>query len=68
MLARISSFPPVLIALLALTTLHVFAGSDDDTEPAPRFHAKTLEGEQFNNNSIKGKVVLLDFWTTWCQY
>ncbi|MFI5114926.1 MAG: TlpA family protein disulfide reductase [Terriglobales bacterium] len=41
---------------------------DDDREPAPRFHAKTLEGEQFTNDSVKGKVVLFQFWTTWCPY
>jgi thiol-disulfide isomerase/thioredoxin len=41
---------------------------DEDREPAPRFHAKTLEGEQFTNDSIKGKVVLFQFWTTWCPY
>ncbi|HMI54402.1 MAG TPA: TlpA disulfide reductase family protein [Candidatus Saccharimonadales bacterium] len=37
-------------------------------EVAPRFNAKTLDGESFNNASIKGKVVLLDFWTTWCGF
>ncbi len=41
---------------------------EDDREPAPRFHAKTLEGEQFTNDSTKGKVVLFQFWTTWCPY
>src|ERR1700730_17260640 len=40
----------------------------DDREPAPRFHAKTLAGEQFSNESTKGKVVLFQFWTTWCNY
>jgi thiol-disulfide isomerase/thioredoxin len=44
-----------------------FAGSDDD-DPAPRFHARSLSGETFNNESIKGKVTLLEFWTTWCPY
>jgi thiol-disulfide isomerase/thioredoxin len=44
------------------------AAESDDREPAPRFHAKTLEGEQFTNASVKGKVVLFQFWTTWCQY
>src|ERR1700690_147467 len=37
-------------------------------EPAPKFHAKTLDGEVFTNQSTKGKVVLLQFWTTWCPY
>ena len=41
---------------------------DDDREPAPRFHAKSLDGEQFTNDSTKGKVVLFQFWTTWCPY
>jgi len=40
----------------------------EDREPAPRFHAKTLEGEQYTNASVKGKVVLFQFWTTWCPY
>lgn len=39
-----------------------------DREPAPHFRAKTLDGQQFNNASVKGKVVLLEFWTTWCPY
>jgi thiol-disulfide isomerase/thioredoxin len=37
-------------------------------EPAPRFTAKTTDGEKFSNDSVKGKVVLLDFWTSWCPY
>ena len=41
---------------------------EDEREPAPRFHAKTLDGEQFTNDSTKGEVVLLQFWTTWCPY
>ena len=37
-------------------------------EPAPRFNAKATNGETFSNASIKGKVVLLEFWTSWCGY
>lgn len=37
-------------------------------EPAPRFNARTTDGEKFTNDSIKGKVVLLEFWTTWCGF
>jgi cytochrome c biogenesis protein CcmG, thiol:disulfide interchange protein DsbE len=45
----------------------LFAG-DETGQPAPRFRAKTTTGEQFNNESAKGKVVLFEFWTTWCRY
>lgn len=41
---------------------------DDEGQPAPRFHAKTMSGDTYTNQSVKGKVVLLQFWTTWCPY
>src|SRR5437868_1611096 len=40
----------------------------DRHDPAPKFWAKTMDGERLDNESLKGKVVLLQFWTTWCQY
>jgi thiol-disulfide isomerase/thioredoxin len=66
MLARIVLRSTLCCALI-LTMFSLSAGSTDK-EPAPRFNAKTTEGEKFTNDSIKGKVVLLDFWTTWCGY
>jgi cytochrome c biogenesis protein CcmG/thiol:disulfide interchange protein DsbE len=57
----------VLVCLVLLAALGALA--DDETgQPAPRFHAKTTAGDQFNNASVKGKVVLFEFWTTWCKY
>jgi thiol-disulfide isomerase/thioredoxin len=35
---------------------------------APSFNAKTLDGERITNDTVKGKVVLIQFWTTWCRY
>jgi len=57
---------PIAVTLIALCAFD-FAG-DETGQPAPRFRAKTTSGDQFNNASIKGKVVLFEFWTTWCQY
>jgi thiol-disulfide isomerase/thioredoxin len=56
-----------LSCILLIVVLGAFAGSKDK-EAAPRFNARTTDGEKFTNDSIKGKVVLLEFWTTWCPY
>lgn len=37
-------------------------------ESAPRFSATTLSGERFTNDVVKGRVVLVQFWATWCGY
>jgi cytochrome c biogenesis protein CcmG, thiol:disulfide interchange protein DsbE len=34
--------------------------------PAPSFKAVTLGGEQFDLSKLRGKVVLINFWATWC--
>ena len=54
-------------ALLALSVLGSLAARAA-REPAPRFRARSLDGEQFDNDSIKGRVVLVQFWATWCPY
>lgn len=35
-------------------------------QPFPAFTVKTLEGQDLSLESFKGKVVLVDFWATWC--
>ena len=50
-----------------LSSFSMFA-VDETGQPAPRFRAKTTSGSQFNNASVKGKVVLFEFWTSWCKY
>ena len=57
----------IVFAILLALACAAIAG-DETGQPAPRFRARTIAGEQFNNESVKGKVVLFEFWTTWCKY
>ena len=53
--------------LLFLTLLSALTVAEA-REAAPQFTASTLRGETFTNDSLKGRVTLLQFWTTWCPY
>jgi thiol-disulfide isomerase/thioredoxin len=68
---KLTTLPRALVSLLLLSLFCAIASSTEKPrakELAPRFNATTTGGEKFNNDSIKGKVVLLEFWTTWCGY
>ena len=53
------------IFVFTLATLNTFAlkiGSD-----APEINLKSTRGESINLSSLRGKVVLVDFWASWCH-
>ena len=58
-----------IVAAVALTAL-ALAGCGkppvSNTRPAPAFSLADLKGGQATLDSFKGKVVVLDFWATWC--
>jgi thiol-disulfide isomerase/thioredoxin len=61
----------LLTALVPFAYNQTFATKARSTKPkesAPRFNATTTDGQKFSNASIKGKIVLLEFWTTWCSF
>jgi thiol-disulfide isomerase/thioredoxin len=37
-----------------------------DPDPAPPFDLKDLDGKQLKLEALRGKVILLNFWATWC--
>jgi len=59
---------PILVLLLGVG---VTARAEDDTnalvgKAAPDFSLATLIGQQVQLSGQKGKVVMVDFWATWC--
>ena len=46
------------VHLLELTQLSI-------GQPAPHFTARTIDGKHISSESLRGKVVLLNFWATW---
>jgi peroxiredoxin len=63
------SFPRILlwvILCVALAFLPQCSKKAKEAASAPDFALKTLDGREITLSSLKGKVVLLDFWATWC--
>jgi thiol-disulfide isomerase/thioredoxin len=41
-------------------------GKESSSGLAPDFSLKSFDGREITLSQLKGKVVLLDFWATWC--
>jgi peroxiredoxin len=59
----------IILLLVLAVVLVASCGDKEKVEkgpPAPGFELKNLEGESVKLSDFKGKVVLLNFWATWC--
>ena len=65
-MGQVSRRSVVRVLLFGLGASSAFALVRGDA--APHFVAKTLDGERLTSESLKGKVVLIQFWATWCTY
>ena len=62
-------------ALAAFFSFQIILSAQDDLvkttlvkvgDRMPAFTATTLAGQPFKSDDLKGKVVLINFWATWC--
>jgi cytochrome c biogenesis protein CcmG/thiol:disulfide interchange protein DsbE len=56
-----------LLAVMALGLLRTQEGSKSVGDRVPNFTLTTFEGQQINLADLKGKVVLINFWASWCK-
>jgi cytochrome c biogenesis protein CcmG/thiol:disulfide interchange protein DsbE len=79
--AGIAVFVGLLVACVAVVGIALAPrGTSSDTsigdealkadpvgQQAPDFTAKTLDGSSFTLSSLRGKVVVVNFWASWCS-
>jgi peroxiredoxin len=55
------------ICLVTLLLVCSFSAGAQSSKPAPPLALKDIHGHLFNLSDYRGKVVLVNFWATWCQ-
>jgi cytochrome c biogenesis protein CcmG/thiol:disulfide interchange protein DsbE len=55
------------LTVLALGLLRLQQGSVGVGERIPNFTLTTFQGQQINLANLKGKVVVINFWASWCK-
>jgi cytochrome c biogenesis protein CcmG, thiol:disulfide interchange protein DsbE len=58
--------PRYLAAFLLLFALDCAGATLHEGKPAPALEAKLLDGKSFSLQDAAGKVVVINFWATWC--
>jgi cytochrome c biogenesis protein CcmG, thiol:disulfide interchange protein DsbE len=57
-------FPLLVIGLVGSSI--TFARDIRINEPAPDFHATTFDGSKISLADYRGRVLVINFWATWC--
>ncbi len=57
----------LLFILFMFFTVSVTSAQVKKGKPAPEISLKDISGQTVSLSSFKGKVVLIDFWASWCM-
>jgi cytochrome c biogenesis protein CcmG/thiol:disulfide interchange protein DsbE len=54
------------VLIMIATAAAACASAREEATPAPEFSLQDLQGNSLSLSSYKGKVLILNFWATWC--
>jgi thiol-disulfide isomerase/thioredoxin len=58
----------ILLGLIAYLWFRPPADVSETNQPTPPWQVTLPDGRALTSESLKGKVVLVNFWATWCPY
>ncbi len=67
-----SKFIPYILLVIAIGFLSYLyfssegSSASSDISEIPTFEIETITGQKLNSEDLKGKVILINFWATWC--
>jgi len=56
----------IVFTVVAVSTTATLFGQSKSSEAAPGWELQGADGKTVHSSDFKGKVVILDFWATWC--
>jgi cytochrome c biogenesis protein CcmG/thiol:disulfide interchange protein DsbE len=57
----------LLLAIVGLGLIRTQEGPIQVGKKAPDFVLTTFDGEEINSQELRGKVILINFWASWCN-
>lgn len=63
---KVMRSPPILLILTALAGAPVLAGAASEIGDRAKLEAVQINGQKMDIEQWKGKVVMVNFWATWC--
>jgi len=57
----------ILLVTISLISLNLYSQELKVGDKAPEIIQNLITGEEFHLSELKGKMVLIDFWASWCK-